>query len=699
MAEKIDLHFLKELEREKVLEVLYRDKALRAAEEERIRKLKSELREIHWKDAKSFSQQYADKTCARCQKSLGKILNSGAVCKGCSHRICTKCRIIISAREWKCTVCYAYGEVKIKSGDWFFEERANKFPSCEGRNLLCFTNEQYLFSLTGNQESVGETLLKSYQRLSLVETKTSSHSSSLGRGLETPGLNHKESIKEKYFKNPHSSHVSTVKVGKLKMLHYKSTPTVYQSHFSAVNIANKMGQRKKCRKWMKIQLLSTHTTPYTLSATCPVQLKPGFIREEHTSPACQWPSKVSICPLKSVTTPNCSQAKTLVRTTSMQMSFPETVSAELLCNIAIVPPTPPPFFENVSVSNAGLTKAPCPPIMFKKATANEDEDRVDVGRLAEANPTKTLYTGAVERDSTCSVSSACTEDGNFEKARVTGEIEFCIVYNYKRSCLEICIKACKNLAYGDEKKRKCNPYIKTYLLPDKSPQSKLKTTVKKNTTDPTFSETLRYNIDRSQLETRSLQVSVWHSETLKRKVFLGEVIIPLDSWKFEEDSRQQLFLCCIQPDQYEDCVLVQYNGELCIKVKFVLPSLSSKIQTQHLSMEDLQNKMTVIGQLNVMIIGAKNLPSLRPDGTLNSFVKVCLILPDKRQLKLKTPVLKKKACPQWNHQLVFSDVLLGELWDSCLDITVWDHAAFGLTDRFLGGVRLERGKTTQVAVE
>ncbi|XP_064807682.1 sarcospan-like isoform X2 [Oncorhynchus masou masou] len=36
----------------------------------------------------------------------------------------------------------------------------------------------------------------------------------------------------------------------------------------------------------------SHTTPYTLSAICSVQWKPGFIREEHTSPACQWPSKL-----------------------------------------------------------------------------------------------------------------------------------------------------------------------------------------------------------------------------------------------------------------------------------------------------------------------------------------------------------------------------------------------------------------------
>jgi hypothetical protein len=36
-----------------------------------------------------------------------------------------------------------------------------------------------------------------------------------------------------------------------------------------------------------IRKLLSHTTPYTLYH----QLKLGFIREEHTLPACQWPSK------------------------------------------------------------------------------------------------------------------------------------------------------------------------------------------------------------------------------------------------------------------------------------------------------------------------------------------------------------------------------------------------------------------------
>ncbi len=42
-----------------------------------------------------------------------------------------------------------------------------------------------------------------------------------------------------------------------------------------------------------------------LSAICPVQWKPGFIHEENTSPKCQTPLNVSICPFKSVTM-NCS---------------------------------------------------------------------------------------------------------------------------------------------------------------------------------------------------------------------------------------------------------------------------------------------------------------------------------------------------------------------------------------------------------
>lgn len=124
----MDLGMLKALEREKVLEVLQRDKLLRSMDDDRIRRLKTELQEIRRKGAKSFARQYSERTCARCQRPLGIFWNSGAVCRGCSHRVCNKCRVGVSALDWKCTVCHAYRKVKIRSGEWFLEERDKKFP-------------------------------------------------------------------------------------------------------------------------------------------------------------------------------------------------------------------------------------------------------------------------------------------------------------------------------------------------------------------------------------------------------------------------------------------------------------------------------------------------------------------------------------------------------------------------------------------
>ncbi|GCC24234.1 hypothetical protein chiPu_0002634 [Chiloscyllium punctatum] len=141
-------------------------------------------------------------------------------------------------------------------------------------------------------------------------------------------------------------------------------------------------------------------------------------------------------------------------------------------------------------------------------------------------------------DSINSINSTCTEPETLDNVNVTGEIELCIRYNFQAVALEIHIKGCKILAYGDEKKNRCNPYVKTYLLPDKSPQSKLKSTVKKNSVNPVFNEILRYNIERSQLDSRTLQVSVWHCTMLNRKVFLGELLIPFGDWKFEENITQ-----------------------------------------------------------------------------------------------------------------------------------------------------------------
>ncbi|XP_032194483.1 synaptotagmin-like protein 3 isoform X5 [Mustela erminea] len=318
-----------------------------------------------------------------------------------------------------------------------------------------------------------------------------------------------------------------------------------------------------------------------------------------------------------------------------------------------------------------------------------------------------LFSGGLRHGSLTSINSACTEMGNFDNASVTGEIEFAVRYCFKTCSLEICIKACKNLAYGEEKKKKCNPYVKTYLLPDRSSQGKRKTGVQKNTVDPTFQETLKYQVEPWQLGTRRLQVSVWHLGTLARRVFLGEVTIPLATWDFK-DSATQCFCwyplrakghlvpvgepwahCChhwsVRPAQAEKLEesFFSNNGELAVRAKLVFPTGPRKLQET----QEGTDGPSPNGQLCLVVLGAKNLP-VRSDGTLNSFVKGCLTLPDQQKLKLKSPVAKKQACPQWKHSFVFNGVSPSQLRQSSLELSVWDQAIFGVNDRLLGEARL-----------
>nr|XP_020842367.1 synaptotagmin-like protein 3 isoform X3 [Phascolarctos cinereus] len=357
MTQEVNLNSLKELEREMVLQVLYRDQMVQKVEEERIRKLKLHLHDLRWRPAKNTNQEYKEKFCARCQKSLGLLINRGGVCQGCSHRVCSECRVFLrKTYMWKCTVCFADGDVKIKTGEWFFEERAKKFPA------------------ESKHETAGAKLLKSYQKLS---------------------------------------------------------------------------------------------------------------------------------------------------------------------KISVVPPTPPPVSESHYGSNTGTVS-----VTDHLKLVNQEDDENFINPILEQEnilPTSShsiMFSGGIKRGSLVSISSTCTEVGSFDNADVTGEILFSLQYDFKASTLEICIKGCRNLAFGEEKKKKCNPYIKTYLLPDRGSQAKRKTSVKKNTVDPLFHETLKYRVEYSQLQTRLLQVSAWHLGTLTRKVFLGEVLIPLASWNFEDSTVQ-----------------------------------------------------------------------------------------------------------------------------------------------------------------
>ena len=71
---------------------------------------------------------------------------------------------------------------------------------------------------------------------------------------------------------------------------------------------------------------------------------------------------------------------------------------------------------------------------------------------------------------------------------ITGEVLFGV--HYKDGRLLVNVERAKGLAATD-KGGFSNPYIKTYLLPDKSQHSKRKTDTKKKTLDPVYDQILK----------------------------------------------------------------------------------------------------------------------------------------------------------------------------------------------------------------
>ncbi|XP_020351841.1 synaptotagmin-like protein 3 isoform X1 [Oncorhynchus kisutch] len=572
----MDLGVLKALEREKVLEVLQRDKLLRSTDDDRIRRLKTELQEIRRKGAKSFARQYSKRTCARCQRPLGMFWNSGAVCRGCSHRVCNKCRVGVSALDWKCTVCHAYRKVKIRSGEWFLEERDKKFPPDSERH-----------------ETVGEKLLKSYQRLShiTVVPPTAPPYYDGPSFSRSGGLNNS-------FKKPFTKSMEDLMVSLTShMRRFSRSQQDVRVEQDLLTVDNRRGQSTGWK---------------SLSDT------------------------------------------------------------------------------NINKYN-NLTKGPSLTNLFKKSR-NDDQSSSSSGADEDLSLGSEYSWG--KRGS--SASSTGTDCGLLEINRVTGELKLAIAFNHITSCLEITINGCRNLAYGDIKRKKCHPYVKIFLLPEKSQSSKLKTTIKRNTTDPIYNEILQCQMESPLLSRSTLQVSVWHSATLKKKVFLGEVLVPLEGCIFKDSTTQgsNWYPLCPKPESPEGNAVEQDTaGELLVRMKFTSlsqPSWVCHTDAVHIGPHD-------VGQLTVLVTGAKNLPT-KANNSQNTYVKGCLTLHGPRELVQRTPVLKKPS-PAWSHQLLFSRVTPYDLQICTLELDLWDHAPFTFSDRLLGWVRMEAGSSWQLVLQ
>ncbi|KAG8448028.1 hypothetical protein GDO86_015213 [Hymenochirus boettgeri] len=262
--------------------------------------------------------------------------------------------------------------------------------------------------------------------------------------------------------------------------------------------------------------------------------------------------------------------------------------------------------------------------------------------------------------------------GDFGSVDAQGAVQFSLDYDEKNREFQIFVTQCKDLATVDEKKGRSDPYVKTYLLPDKARMGKRKTSVKRKTTNPIYNEVLRYKIEKMVLLIQKLNLSVWHNDPLGRNSFLGEMEIDLTSWDWSNTAAHWYNL---KPKSLSAMNGVDHLGVMNLSIKYIPPG-------------SIGPKYPPSGEVHIWVKDTKDLPQLRPSG-VDSFVK-CYVLPDtSKKSYQKTRVIKKDSNPVFNHTIVYDGFHTEDLRDACVELTVWDHEK--LSNHFLGGIRLGLG--------
>ncbi|XP_071623792.1 synaptotagmin-like protein 1 [Heliangelus exortis] len=261
-------------------------------------------------------------------------------------------------------------------------------------------------------------------------------------------------------------------------------------------------------------------------------------------------------------------------------------------------------------------------------------------------------------------------EGELGRVAVRGCVQFSLCYDPAKKELQVHVLRCRELA--EAKRQRSDPYIKTYLLPDKSNRSKRKTTVRKRSLDPIFNETLKYKLEKRDLQGRTLNLSVWHHDSLGRNLFLGEVEIALGAWDWA-NTRPEWF--SLQPRMPISSNGLASRGNLNLALKFIPAGSEGK-------------GLPPTGELHIWVKDAQSLVPLQ-SSTVDAFVQ-CYVLPDdSKASRQKTRVVKRSLNPLFNHTMVYDGFQAKDLAEACAEFTLWHHEAF--SKRQLGGIRLSLG--------
>lgn len=685
-SEIINLSFLLDNEKEIILGVLQKDENLRKREEKRIRKLKNELLEIRRKGGtrRHKHQQQSERVCVRCQKSLGLIFDRGDVCEECQLRVCKECRVVLENSKWKCTICAKILQLRVVTGEWFYEERSKRFM--QGNSQGSEVVKQSIARAPPGKSKDEKVNLKAQpdqngQERSVTPTSTRSALRNVIDASRHRGLRAEKKGSRLTLGNGNNLDLKPEDSRSIGSASDLDAHSVHSTHSAS---------RSARGGTVALESSGMQTIPNNLRSSAPGK-SPTLSKRSAASGYSRRADGA-----ESVASFHCSESFTDNKSNrnhtksyaapSIAISRASLSSDRSRSELDISGPYREMNEDSISIRSKSVPD-----------DLNDSLEEDDLDRMMALNPpsSRGSLIGGISTTSLNSMMSVYSETGDYGDVSISGEILLNITYSYKTGALNILVKECRNLAIADEKKQKTDPYVKAYLLPDKSRQSKRKTKLKANTTNPVYNETLKYVISHSQLETRTLQLSVWHYDRFGHNSFLGEVEIPFESWEFENQT-EEWFALQPKADSMADAVL-QYKGELRVAMRYIPPERNLTLPPEQFQAKKSfmkgkkgNTQLPTGGVVEVQIKEAKNLTAVKSGGTSDAFVKGYMLPDNSKSSKHKTPVVKKSVNPSWNHTFTYSGLQPNDLNNVCLELTVWDKESLS-SNVFLGGVRLNIG--------
>ncbi|XP_046848226.1 synaptotagmin-like protein 4 isoform X3 [Xenia sp. Carnegie-2017] len=708
----LDLSFLTENERDLINSVLNKDAVLRQSEQQRVGSLRKDLNDLKENGLPEEEiQTRNEKYCARCQTYFGIIFNRGAYCPRCQLKICNSCRVPNAEDGWICTLCHRVREVKAQSGAWFFQGHKQKKGSLFGSTLVRQSLRRYPNNETqpykGNSYIKDDDNRHKFQNKTIIdmdesedESEFDSEDESVDQSAVSDETNSKEPEDSSELEMNTPDRLQDVsKEGlaidvdqrSLDLGNQKYSEFDKEADEVIVNDPNESENAEKgedsCE--MRIMALEKFSESFAVVNHNTGKENTQFdgSDDERSADRLQYKG-VAHTDMDSKTLNDSGYVGSNVNFNVKQTPSISGVEAS----------SSPHQDRTIKFSEKApiiiTSKPPEEKLDHAHASIDDYEEDMDVsfkryGIGLGNRPLKDqLSLGSRE-----SIMSYYSNAGGevYGKYPVSGEILFGMKYDHQGQEFQIQVHQARDIAAVDKKHNISDPYVKTYLLPDRSRDGKRKSKIIKKTINPIFDEILTYRIRYDELLQRTLWLAVWNNDRFGHNDFLGEVVLSIDEYQssgfnLEDPDPMWRSLC----ERQSEDVQFSFNGEIVVALKYVPPSAVVDNSKKKKKKKKKEEK----GELHVKIIEARDLIAKDSNGFSDPFCKSYL-LPDKsKKTKQKTSVVKKSLNPKWNYHFIYDNLTHEELMDRVLELTVWDFDR-GSSNEFLGGVRLGLGAGIQ----